>query len=382
MNERIFLSPPDTGEVEERYALAALRSGWVAPIGPDLDLFEQEMAERIGVAFAVAVSSGTAALHLGLLALGVGAGDVVITSTMTFVATANAITYTGAEPYFVDSVASSGNMDPELLREALRKLQAEGRRVGAIVPVDLLGKAADYTAILAVAAEFGVPVLADAAESLGASHRGIPAGRLGHAAVFSFNGNKIMTTSGGGMLVTDDENIAAQVRYLSTQARQPVVHYEHVDIGYNYRMSNVLAAIGRAQLTRLDDMISRRRALRECYRDFFSGIEGISIFGGADDTADNCWLTAITVDASVTGWTAADLSASLASVNIESRPLWKPMHLQPIFSNAPAEVTGVAQHLFETGLTLPSGSSLGPRERERVLEQLTTFFSRPREVFR
>jgi dTDP-4-amino-4,6-dideoxygalactose transaminase len=375
MNDRIFLSAPDTGAVEEEYALAALRSGWVAPVGPDLDLFEKEMADRIGVSFAVAVSSGTAALHLGLLALGVGPGDVVITSTMTFAATANAIVYTGAQPYFIDSDIASGNMDPELLRAALRALQKDGRSVGAIVPVDLLGKTADYTAILAVALEYGVPVLADAAESLGARHQGLPAGRFGHAAVFSFNGNKIMTTSGGGMLVTDDESLAAHARYLATQARQPVTHYEHVDIGYNYRMSNILAAVGRAQLTRLDNMIARRRAVRDRYREFFRDADGVTIFGGRDDSADNCWLTAITVDEAVTGWTASDLSAALAEVNIESRPLWKPMHLQPIFADADSLVTGAAQKLFETGLTLPSGSSLRSQDIERVLDQMTVFLS-------
>lgn len=375
MNERIFLSAPDTGPVEEQYALAALRSGWVAPVGPDLDLFEQEIAERIGVSYAVAVSSGTAALHLGLLALRVGPGDVVVTSTMTFVATANAIIYTGAEPYFVDSESASGNMSPALLRVALESLTAAGRRVGAIVPVDLLGKTADYEAILAIALEFGVPVLADAAESLGATQGGVPAGRFGNAAVFSFNGNKIMTTSGGGMLVTDDEKLAAQARYLSTQARQPVTHYEHVDVGYNYRMSNVLAAVGRAQLTRLDGMIARRRALRERYRAFFADVPGVAIFGGESDGGDNCWLTAVTVDATVTGWSPRELSAALAEANIESRPLWKPMHLQPIFAQAGATVDGSAQALFESGLTLPSGSSLDEASVHRVLDELALFLS-------
>jgi dTDP-4-amino-4,6-dideoxygalactose transaminase len=377
MTNRIFLSAPDTGEVEERFVLAALRSGWVAPIGPDLDAFEAEMAERIGVSFAVAVSSGTAALHLGLLGLGVGPGDVVITSTMTFVATANAIVYTGAEPFFLDSELASGNMDPELLRAAVQSLRAAGRNVGAIVPVDLLGKAANYTAIEAIALEFGIPVLADAAESLGARHAGVPVGTFGRAAVFSFNGNKIMTTSGGGMLVTNDEDLAARVRYLSTQARQPVTHYEHVDVGYNYRLSNVLAAVGRAQLTRLDGMIERRRGLRRRYRDFFEHVDGVTIFGGGDDSEDNCWLTAITVDTSVTGWTPGQLTAALAGANIESRPLWKPMHLQPIFAQTPALVTGAAEKLFETGLTLPSGSALGVPEINRVFARMTDFLAAP-----
>ncbi|MDZ4046108.1 MAG: aminotransferase class I/II-fold pyridoxal phosphate-dependent enzyme, partial [Rhodoglobus sp.] len=253
MSDRIHMSSPDVGEAEEEAVLAALRSGWIAPLGPDVDAFEVEMAERVGVAHGVALSSGTAALHLGLLALGAGPGDVVVTSTMTFAATTNAIVYTGAEPYFIDADPATGNMDVALLREALRNLHAAGERIVAIVPVDLLGKTVDYTAILEAADEFDVPVLADAAESLGARHRGRAAGSFGRASIVSFNGNKIMTTSGGGMLLTDDPAIAAHTRYLATQARQPVVHYEHTDIGYNYRMSNLLAALGRAQLRRLDE---------------------------------------------------------------------------------------------------------------------------------
>ena len=248
MNHRIYMSSPDVGELEEQYVIAAMRSGWIAPLGPDVDAFEAELAGRVGVAHAVALSSGTAALHLGLLGLGVGHGDIALTSTMTFAATANAIVYTGAEPYFVDCALETGNMDPALLREAIEQLTQDGERIGAIVPVDLLGKAVDYTEICAIADEFGIPVLADAAESLGAQHRGRAAGSFGRASVVSFNGNKIMTTSGGGMLLTDDADLAVRSRHLATQARQPVAHYEHVEIGYNYRMSNLLAALGRAQL--------------------------------------------------------------------------------------------------------------------------------------
>jgi dTDP-4-amino-4,6-dideoxygalactose transaminase len=231
MAERIYMSSPDVTQLEEDAILSAMRSGWIAPLGPDVDAFERELAERVGVAHGVALSSGTAALHLGLLTLGVGRGDIVVTSTMTFAATTNAIIYTGAEPFFVDADPATGNMDPGLLREALTTLRVAGERVAAIVPVDLLGKAADYTSILAIADEFDVPVLADAAESLGAMHNGKAAGSFGRASIVSFNGNKIMTTSGGGMLLTDDAEIASRVRYLATQARQPVVHYEHTDIG-------------------------------------------------------------------------------------------------------------------------------------------------------
>ena len=373
MNDRIDMSSPDVGEMEEQYVIAAMRSGWIAPLGPDVDAFEVELAGRVGVAHAVALSSGTAALHLGLLGLGVGRGDIVLTSTMTFAATANAIVYTGAEPYFIDCALETGNMDPALLREAIEQLTKDGERVGAIVPVDLLGKAVDYTEICAIADEFGIPVLADAAESLGAQHRGRAAGSFGRASVVSFNGNKIMTTSGGGMLLTDDADLAVRARYLATQARQPVAHYEHVDIGYNYRMSNLLAALGRAQLTRLDGMIARRRAMRELYRDLFSGVDGVEIFGGESDNDDNFWLTSIVIDSAVTGWTPAELSAVLLTDNIESRPLWKPMHLQPVFEAARALSNGNSQRLFETGLTLPSGSALSAGEIERVVAGLQTF---------
>ena len=360
------MSSPDVGELEQQYVLAAMQSGWIAPLGPDVDAFEAEICDRVGVSHAVALSSGTAALHLGLLGLGVGPGNVVLTSTMTFAATANAIVYTGAEPYFIDSEPVSGNMDPELLRLAVEKLTCAGEKIAAIVPVDLLGKAVNYTAICAIADEYGIPVLADAAESLGATHNGRATGSFGRASIVSFNGNKIMTTSGGGMFLTDDAELAARTRYLATQARQPVTHYEHTDIGYNYRLSNLLAALGRAQLTRLDDMIVRRRAMRDRYRELFATVPGVEIFGGTDDDNDNCWLTSIVVDSETAGWTPAELSAHLLLDNIESRPLWKPMHLQPVFTDARSLVNGVSEGFFTTGLTLPSGSALGDSEIVRI----------------
>lgn len=373
MTERIYMSSPDVGELEQQYVLAAMAGGWIAPLGPDVDAFEAEVAERVGVEHGVALSSGTAALHVALVAWGVGPGDVVPTSSMTFAATANAIAYTGAEPYFVDCDPDTGNMDPRLLASVLDELAASGERVGAVVPVDLLGKAVDYTAITELTDRHGVRLLADAAESLGASHRGRAAGSFGDASVVSFNGNKIMTTSGGGMLLTRDEELAQRVRYLSTQARQPVVHYEHTEIGYNYRLSNLLAALGRAQLTRLDEMIARRREMRELYASLFAGVEGVEIFGREGDELDNVWLTSILVDRSVTGWAPADLSAWLAEVQIESRPLWKPMHLQPVFSAARAKVTGASERLFARGLTLPSGSALDADQRKRVVDRIAAF---------
>lgn len=373
MSEKIYMSAPDVGELEETYLMDAMRSGWIAPLGPDVDKFEHEMADRIGRAHAVALSSGTAALHLALLSKGIGAGSVVVTSTMTFAATANAIAYTGAEPYFVDCLPETGNIDPELLYQTIKDLKHAGEHVAGIVPVDLLGKAVDYTSVLAIAQEFDIPVIADAAESLGASHGGRPAGAWGDAAVFSFNGNKIMTTSGGGMLLTDDSALASHARYLATQARQPAVHYEHVDIGYNYRLSNLLAALGRAQLSRLDAMIARRREHRDFYRDLLAGVPGVSILGGADDADDNCWLTAIVVDPDVAGFEASDVSSKLASRNIESRPVWKPMHLQPIFGSARRLVNGSSEALFQRGITLPSGSALKSSHLERVATVLGDF---------
>ncbi len=363
----IFLSAPDIGELEQTYVAEALRSGWVAPAGPDLDAFEHELASRAGVPYAVALSSGTAALHLALLALGAGPGTAVIVPTLTFAATANAAVYTGAEPVFVDCHPETGNLDPALLDEAFRQ-----NDVSAVVPVDLFGRCADYDAILPIADRYGAPVLEDAAEALGATYGDRPAGSFGAAAVFSFNGNKIMTTSGGGVLLSESKQLVDRCRYLSTQARQPVVHYEHTDIGYNYRLSNVLAALGRAQLQRLDDMIARRRAIRERYAKLFDGAPGVTLLG-ADDLGSNCWLTTIVVDPGKAGWTTRELSTELARQEIETRPIWKPMHLQPVFAKSRAYVTGAAQRLFETGLALPSGSSLGPGDVDRVLTSVHNF---------
>ncbi len=373
MADRILMSSPDVTQSEEDAVVAAIRSGWIVPLGPDVDAFEVELADRVGVGHGVALSSGTAALHLGLLTLGVKPGDIVVTSTMTFAATTNAIMYAGADPFFVDADEATGNMDPELLRSALDELRDEGSRVGAIVPVDLLGKTVDYTAILAIAEEFGVPVLADAAESLGATHKGKAAGSFGQISAVSFNGNKVMTTSGGGMLLTDDGDIAERVRYLATQARQPVAHYEHVDVGYNYRMSNLLAALGRAQLQRLDSMLARRREMRELYKDVFREVPGVEVFGGADDAEDNAWLTSILVDRETAGWNANELSMALAADDIESRPVWKPMHLQPVFARYRGALTGASERLFARGLTLPSGSALTETQRGRVFDSVDRF---------
>lgn len=371
----ILLSGPDMSDTERAAIIDAFDSGWIAPLGPAVDAFEHAMAERLGRRCAVALSSGTAALHLGLLAWGVGPGDVVPTSTMTFAATANAITYTGATPYFIDADPRTGQMDPDLLEEVMAELHRDGRSMPAIVPVDLLGNCVDYTRISEIAARYGTRVLADSAESLGASHAGTPAGKHGDAAILSFNGNKVMTTSGGGMYLTDDEEIAARVRYLATQAREPVAHYEHREVGYNYRLSNLLAGVGLAQLSRLDDMLERRRARREAYAGIVADVPGIEVFQREGDEVDNCWLTALVVDPRLAGFSAAELAAALVAAGIESRPLWKPMHLQPVFAGVPARVSGAAEMLFRTGVTIPSGSVLSAAECRHVDEALHEFLS-------
>jgi dTDP-4-amino-4,6-dideoxygalactose transaminase len=372
-SRRILLSTPDVGVREEQLVVEAIRSGWIAPLGPMVDAFEARIAERCGRRHAVALSSGTAALHLGLLELGARPGTVVVVPTMTFAATANAVVYTGAEPVFVDCDEATGNLDPALLEVALAELRAEGTSVAAVVPVDLLGRCADYSALLPVCERYGVPVLADAAESLGARHEGRPAGSFGRMAAVSFNGNKIMTTSGGGMLLTDDADVAARVRYLSTQARRSAVHYEHTEVGYNYRLSNLLAALGVAQLERLDEMMKRRRALRDAYAGTVAGRPGVRVFQRAGDADDNCWLTALVVDPALAGWSVDDLRAALDAADIESRPLWKPMHRQPVFAAARAFVGGPADRLFATGLTLPSGSALTDDQVATVMTTLESF---------
>ena len=376
-NEKIYMSSPDVTELEEKALVRAIRSGWIAPLGPEVDAFEAELAEYCGRKHAVALSSGTAALHLGLLTLGVGPGDLVLTSSLTFAATTNAIVYTGAEPVFIDA-DETGNMNPDLLEEAFQTLQNEGKTVKVVVPVDLLGKVADHERIGEIASRYGAVVLSDAAESLGATRNGKSAGAFGKAAIVSFNGNKIMTTSGGGALLTDDEEFAKHVRYLATQARQPVVHYEHTDIGYNYRMSNILAALGRAQLSRLDEMIEKRRQHRLRYRELFQDVPGVSIFGepsGADggNTQDNFWLTSIIVDETEAGFSASDLQQALAETNIEARPLWKPMHLQPVHQELRSFSDGTSERLFQTGISLPSGSALKQEEIERIESAIQEF---------
>ncbi|MCA1782921.1 MAG: DegT/DnrJ/EryC1/StrS family aminotransferase [Dermatophilaceae bacterium] len=374
--QRILLSQATVTELEEEYVLDALRSGWVAPLGPHVDAFEAEIAARCGVDHALALSSGTAALHLALDGMGAGPETVVVLSSMTFAATANAVAYTGATPVFVDACAD-GNLDPALLDEALGTLIAEGADIAAVIPVDLFGRVCDYDAIdevmAAHAGEQRIPVLSDAAEALGASFRGRPAGSFGQAAALSFNGNKIMTTSGGGMLLSDDGGLVDRARYLSTQARQPVPWYEHTDIGYNYRLSNILAALGRAQLQRLDDLVARRRAIRDLYAVGLRDLPGIRFLGredGRGDDEDNAWLTCIVIDPRKYATSADEVVAAMNAVGIEVRHLWKPMHRQPVFAHARWFGPGHSDALFAQGVTLPSGAGLSDGDVERVVTVL------------
>ena len=369
MTERIPLSLADISDAEEQAVVRAIRSGWVAPLGPEVDAFEAEIAERVGAKHALALASGTAALHLGLIHLGARPGTHVVTSSMTFAATANAIAYTGATPVFVDAQASDANVDTALMLQAVRDLQAKGETVVAAVPVDLFGRACDYEALEPGLAELGVPLLCDAAESLGARLGDRAAGSFGVASAFSFNGNKIMTTSGGGMLVSDDEALINHARKLSTQAREPVPWYEHTEHGYNYRLSNILAAIGRAQLRRLDDLIGRRRAIRLRYVEALHGLEGVRVLGSEDDAHfDNCWLTSVIVDRP--NFDVDRVQSTLSDQGIEARHLWKPMHLQPVFADAPMVGGGVSEKLFRTGLNLPSSSTMSDEQQERVIDAL------------
>lgn len=366
----IYLSPPEVGALEKQFVIRALDSKWVAPVGPDLDLFEAEVAELVDMPHAVAVSSGTAALHLALLGLGVGAGDTVLVQSFTFAATAFAVTYTGATPVFVDSERDTWNVDPELVEQAIIDLAKQGAKPKALITVDLYGRCADYESLVTICDHHGVLLIEDAAEALGAwtfiNGQRRPAGSFGDAAIISFNGNKIITTSGGGMLVTKSKELADRARHLSTQARQSTSHYEHSEIGFNYRLSNLLAALGRAQLAGLPGKISRRQRINETYRTALGDLPGVSFDPAASGC--NCWLTCITIDPQVSGGvTRIQVERALKEHDIESRPLWMPMHTQPVFRNTPSYVNGVSGDLFARGLCLPSGSSLTSDDLNRVV---------------
>ena len=356
------------GGEELDYVLQAFNSNFIAPAGPQLELFERRFAERTGFRHCVALSSGTAAIHLALRVLGVGQGDTVLASTLTFIGSVAATEYVGAHAVFIDSESRSWNMDPQLLREEIQYQRAHGVQPSAILPTDLYGQSCDLDSILAIGREFGIPLVCDCAESLGATYQDRLAGNGASAAAFSFNGNKIITTSGGGMLASDNESVIQQARYLATQARQPVPHYEHVEVGYNYRMSNVVAAIGLGQLDVLSQRVQRKQEIFRRYQACLAGTPGISMMPQADFGQGNCWLTVIQVDPEQFGATPDMLRRKLEQENIESRPVWKPMHQQPAFRQNRVRGGRVAERLFERGLCLPSGTALADEQIEAICE--------------
>jgi len=369
VNSRIFLSPPDVGAEERALLLDAFDSNWIAPLGPHVDAFEREFAALVEMPHAVALSSGTAALHLALVALGIGKGDRVLVSTLTFAATANAIVYVGAEPAFVDVEAESWTLDPDLVEQAFADAVKAGKPFRALITVDLYGQCADYDRLQTLCDTYGVILIEDAAEAVGSKWKGRPAGQFGTCAAFSFNGNKIMTTAGGGLLVSHDGAMIQLVRKLATQARETAPHYEHVMIGYNYRMSNLLAAVGRGQLRGLAPRIARRRQIHDAYVAALSGL-GFSFLREGANRTSNHWLTCALVDPSIVGTDRETIRQHLESQNIEARPVWKPMHLQPVFRGAPFIDGNVSAKLFESGLCLPSGSSLTPTDQARVIASI------------
>jgi dTDP-4-amino-4,6-dideoxygalactose transaminase len=362
---RIYLSPPDVGEDERELLLDAFDSGWIAPLGPHVDAFEEEVAAKVGAKHAVALSSGTAALHLALILAGVGPGDRVLCSTLTFVASANPIVYVGAEPVFVDAEPRTWNLDADLVEEELKAAAARGERYSALIAVDLYGRVCDFDRLVPLCEEYGVTLIEDAAEALGSSRGGKMAGTFGDFGVFSFNGNKILTTSGGGMLITEDLEVAERARHLATQSRDPAPHYEHSEVGYNYRLSNLLAAVGRGQLAHLDAKVTRRREIRTRYREALDDVPGL-FFPGIDEDGSNAWLTVLTIDPAVAGVDREAIRRHLRGQGIEARPVWKPMHLQPAFTDSQVLGGSVAERLFEWGLCLPSGSTLTASDCDEI----------------
>ncbi len=380
MNKKIYLCSPHMGGGEMKYVKEAFDSNWVAPLGPNVDAFERELCSATGAKHVAALSSGTAAIHLSLIMLGVGPGDYVIGTSFTFSATVNPIAYLGATPVLVDSEPGTWNMDPELLEEAIKGLkvrESESLRVGegklpkAIVVAHLYGMPARMKEIMAVADKYGIPVVEDAAEALGSEYMGRRVGCNSKFGILSFNGNKIITTSGGGALISDDAALIEKARFLATQARDPAPHYQHSEIGYNYRMSNVVAGVGRGQLEVLDLRVRQHREFNQWYRELLKDVPGVTFQSQPSaDFFSNFWLTCIVIDPALAGTDREKLRLAFEAANIESRPLWKPMHLQPVFAGCPAFVNGTSEKLFENGLCLPSGSNIDEEGRERIAEVL------------
>jgi dTDP-4-amino-4,6-dideoxygalactose transaminase len=378
MNSKIWLSSPHMGTNERVYVQEAFDTNWVAPLGPNVNGLETDLAAFLSLDSKVAaLSSGTAALHLALILLNIQSGDEVICQSMTFSASANPILYQHASPIFIDSEKGTWNMDPELLEEAIKNRIAKGKKPKAIIPVHLYGMPAKMEAIMAIANNYEIPVLEDAAEALGSSINGKKCGTFGEMAVLSFNGNKIITTSGGGALVSKNEDFIKQATFLATQSRDPAPHYQHSQIGYNYRMSNICAGIGRGQMEVLSERIQQRRKNFVFYKKHLSKMPGINFVEEPDGFLSNRWLTTIIVDPNESGGiTREHVRLALEKENIESRPLWKPMHLQPVFKGYPYFGGNVAERLFDNGLCLPSGSNLIEEELERVLKSIKLVFKR------
>jgi dTDP-4-amino-4,6-dideoxygalactose transaminase len=374
MPKQIFLSPPHLETRELEFVKEAFETNWIAPVGPHVDAFEQEFCEVVGARYAVAVSSGTAALHLALRLLRIQQGDEIFCSTLTFVATANPILYVGATPVFIDSDRMSWNMDPGLLSTALDRRAQQGKLPKAVILVHLYGQSADLDPIRLACNQYDIPLIEDAAEALGATYKGKAIGSFGKIGIFSFNGNKIITTSGGGMLVTDDEALATQARFLATQARDAAPHYQHSQMGYNYRLSNVLAGIGRGQLQVLTERVAARRQNFEVYCGALQQLPGVSFMPEADFGTSTRWLSCLTVDPDRSGLTHEHLRLAMAAENIESRPVWKPLHLQPLFKDCEVVGGNVSAELFDHSLCLPSGSNLTNAERDRVIQTIQRQF--------
>lgn len=365
--KRIYLSPPHMGDKEFAFVKEAFESNWIAPVGPHVDMFEKEFCEITGARFAAAVSSGSAAIHLALIILGIQPGDEVICSTLTFAATANPITYQRATPVFIDSEPSTWNMDCNCLEDAIRDRIRKGKRPKAVIIVHLYGQSADIDPIMYICNQYDIPLIEDAAESAGAYYKGRHTGIFGKFGVFSFNGNKIITCSSGGMLVSDEESLIRKAKFLATQARDTAPHYQHSHIGYNYRLSNVLAGIGRGQLCVLEDRVNARRTNFDFYKKALNGLPGIQFMPEAEFGRSNRWLTCLTIEPSKSGFSREGVRLALESENIESRPVWKPLHLQPVFQGCPYYGSGVAEELFDKGICLPSGSNLTREDMQRVV---------------
>jgi dTDP-4-amino-4,6-dideoxygalactose transaminase len=366
--DKIYLSPPHLGGTELDQVKAAFDANFIAPMGPQLAGFEQAFSDLTGFAHCLAVSSGTAAMHLALRMLGLGEGDVVIASTLTFIGSVTPATFQGAGIHFVDCDRDTWNMDPNLLPEAIEAVEKSGKRVGAVIPTDLYGQCADYDTLRAICEPRGIPLVIDAAESVGATYKGRPSGRGGDAAIYSFNGNKVITTGGGGLLASDDGEFIAEARRLSQQARDNAPHYEHSTIGYNYRMSNVAAAIGLGQLAMLEGFVDRLREISAWYESALSHLPSVEFMPEASYGRSNRWLTVMLVEPEVFGATPEEIRLALEAENIEARPVWKPMHLQPVFKGVPHTGGAVSEDLFRRGICLPSGSALTEADLKRVAE--------------